>query len=566
VKHFFLLLAVSAAAWAQAVVPPPASSMTNEYLYYNKMHWAGTYVPTATYNSQDVVVENNVAYVSLVALSLGHDPATSPAWWTPLPNSGSSSGSSSWLTLQNTPFADVRPYNFAPQSPGGSLVSGNNSVTLNPLPPGVISGDYLQVSGGSGTPEACVVSGVSGSSVTLNCANAHSGAWVVGSATAGAQEAANANPGGLVYFPVGNYPMYAPITLSPPTTASAIGCASWGAVLTAQTAAANIVNAFSGNPSSVVGCAFASAVTRTGGAAIQLGNGTSDNSAGARFSRNLILNQYNGFYAASGYDWTFTENLVNSSNYDMLIRNLVNGDQGDFTIANNQFVQFSAGPIPPAVIRWESAGGMKFSGNKIVSGAYYGIDCVCTASVCTGDINIVNNSIEDWQTAGIRISTSNAAVGNGAIVGNQLVGTGVGITLSGASSGLITVFSITGNVIGANSALLLGAYTDYITFAANIINGGSSPANYVIDATAFTGNFALIANNLLSASSIPQYGGASTAVLVDPESYIAFASLPTAARFGSSIAVTGVTAASNPCTAGAVNSTARRVGTAWKCD
>jgi hypothetical protein len=75
-------------ARGQAVVtPPPASSTSNNSLYYNKMHWAGTWSATVTYNSQDVVSVGGVGYVSLVPLNLNNPPSTSLQWWVPLPNS-----------------------------------------------------------------------------------------------------------------------------------------------------------------------------------------------------------------------------------------------------------------------------------------------------------------------------------------------------------------------------------------------------------------------------------------------------------------------------------------------
>jgi len=89
-------------------------------------------------------------------------------------------------------------YSFAPQSPGGSLAVGNNVVTLSPVPQGVNGTDtdhWLWISGGTGTAEAVLITGgtaVAGSAsgtVIVNCANTHSGAWMIQSATGGIQEA-----------------------------------------------------------------------------------------------------------------------------------------------------------------------------------------------------------------------------------------------------------------------------------------------------------------------------------------------------------------------------------------
>jgi hypothetical protein len=124
-------------------------------------------------------------------------------------------------------------YIFTAQSPGGSLAIGNNLITLAPVPLGVNWNDayhYLYVSGGVGTAEACLIvaagpgtatSGAASGTLTLNCANTHSGAWTIQSATAGIQEAISATPwepGGEIRIPppaAGTFwDVYAPITIT----------------------------------------------------------------------------------------------------------------------------------------------------------------------------------------------------------------------------------------------------------------------------------------------------------------------------------------------------------------
>jgi hypothetical protein len=97
---------------------------------------------------------------------------------------------------------------FPPQSPGGNLVVGNNSITLSPVPQGVNGTNtehWLYISGGTGAAEAVKITGgsaVSGAptgALIVNCANAHSGAWTIGTATAGIQEAAYSIPASGIY-------------------------------------------------------------------------------------------------------------------------------------------------------------------------------------------------------------------------------------------------------------------------------------------------------------------------------------------------------------------------------
>ena len=92
----------------------------------------------------------------------------------------------------------TRTYNFTPQSPGGALSAGSNVITLAPVPLGVNGSDVnhpVYLSGGTGAAEAplitggTAVSGAASGTLFITCANAHSGAWTISSATGGIQEA-----------------------------------------------------------------------------------------------------------------------------------------------------------------------------------------------------------------------------------------------------------------------------------------------------------------------------------------------------------------------------------------
>jgi hypothetical protein len=138
-------------------------------------------------------------------------------------------------------------FHFTAQSPGGSLIIGNNLITLSPVPVGVNWNDayhYLYISGGTGTAEACLIvaagpgsatSGAASGTLTISCANTHSGAWTIQSATAGIQEAVNslAADGGTVTVPVGNWFTYATITVANRPNIQIVG-ASTGARINPQ--------------------------------------------------------------------------------------------------------------------------------------------------------------------------------------------------------------------------------------------------------------------------------------------------------------------------------------------
>ncbi|HLZ39394.1 MAG TPA: hypothetical protein VKQ11_00435 [Candidatus Sulfotelmatobacter sp.] len=138
-----------------------------------------------------------------ISLSDPGGVATGVTSWGPLGNSrtGAVIPATNDYTLrqiQNVPFLNVLDFNFAPQAPGTSLSPGANVITLTPVPPGVNGADgshYLYISGGTGAAEAVLITGgtaVSGGAsgtVIVNCANSHSGAWTIASASGGLREA-----------------------------------------------------------------------------------------------------------------------------------------------------------------------------------------------------------------------------------------------------------------------------------------------------------------------------------------------------------------------------------------
>lgn len=132
------------------------------------------------------------------------------------------------VTWKNDPGKLASEYNFAAQTPGGSLTSGAGAtVTLTPVPAGVNGTDanhYLYVSGGTGTAEAVLitggtaVAGAASGTVTFTPANNHTGAWTIRSATAGMQEAVQeietGTGRGVVELGAGLIEIFAPTTIT----------------------------------------------------------------------------------------------------------------------------------------------------------------------------------------------------------------------------------------------------------------------------------------------------------------------------------------------------------------
>lgn len=132
-----------------------------------------------------------------------------------LGSGGGGASSANWLTIANPPFVDTRRYNFTPQSPGAALSAGACSFTMRPVPTGLLATDYLYISGGTGTAEAVPVTSIVGNTVNATCANSHSGAYTVASATAGIQQAVNvATVGSIVQVPSGATQVWAETRIS----------------------------------------------------------------------------------------------------------------------------------------------------------------------------------------------------------------------------------------------------------------------------------------------------------------------------------------------------------------
>jgi hypothetical protein len=170
-------------------------------------------------------------------------------------------------------------YNFTPQSPGGSLVIGANVITLTPVPDGINATNtnhYLYISGGTGTAEAVKIiggtaaAGAASGTVIVTCANTHSGAWTIKSATAGIQEAIfAAGIFGSVFIPGGSHYLYGPINVNYSTALEGVPQVSF---LRCQFPTGDVV-IFEGKPNwtgfnnaSAFGLVVWSDVTRTSGA------------------------------------------------------------------------------------------------------------------------------------------------------------------------------------------------------------------------------------------------------------------------------------------------------------
>ena len=110
--------------------------------------------------------------------------------------------------------APAADYNWS-QTPGVNISAGPNTITLTPVPLGIsgsATGNHVYLSNGVGAAEPVLitggtaVSGAASGTLSFTAGNAHAGAWTIGSASFGLQEAINvlgAGNGGTVRLPTG---------------------------------------------------------------------------------------------------------------------------------------------------------------------------------------------------------------------------------------------------------------------------------------------------------------------------------------------------------------------------
>jgi hypothetical protein len=147
------------------------------------------------------------------------------------------------LTNVANVFVSTKLYNFTPQTPGGTLSIGSNTIHFSPVPSGVrfVAGTkhYLYVSGGLDAAEACLITGddIPSGNIIITCTSIHRGSFSVSSASSGIYEAVSAYSGvGMFVMPKGTLPIYATILL--PTKVSLLGQGSSATIL-APTSVAN---------------------------------------------------------------------------------------------------------------------------------------------------------------------------------------------------------------------------------------------------------------------------------------------------------------------------------------
>jgi Pectate lyase superfamily protein len=345
------------------------------------------------------------------------------------------------------------PLPFAPQTPGGNLIAGSNVITLSPVPAGVNATDqnhFLYISGGAGAAEAALITGgtaVAGApsgTVIVTCANTHSGAWTIQSATAGIMEAvclAQAAGGGTVHMPAGKFTLHSRISV--PGNTSLIGAGRGVTIL--QVAAGEFQNTppwqFAFNPSGVAIGAFATAKVTLRSFTVDMQGATQTAAPNGGYGIELINVNFsliedtevnNGPILTAGNTF-IPYGVQGTSNNNLIFGNYVFNQVG--------------------TVSGEGSGGFMIGGtNNRVIGNY--VSNGCNAPFVSGGTNIVfiANVFEllgSTQVAGSQAFSSDNGT-NITFIGNVCIGNGTGpaafAVTTDANSPVATNTTFIGNV------------------------------------------------------------------------------------------------------------------------
>ena len=388
--------------------------------------------------------------------------------------------------VPTSPFVISSAYNFTPQTPGGNLVIGANVVTLSPVPPGVNGNDtnhYLYISGGTGTPEAAriiggtAISGAPTGTVIIQCANTHSGAWSMQSATAGVQEATNTLiplGGGQVIVPAGSHNFYGTYT-APSTVPLLITGMGAGSVIT--------VNQTTGTVFKFDGYGFDYRLTnlriKTPGSTPQNVTAIDVGASNTFVAEGLVMNGFGIFFLVNG---PTNLNYINRNTMTLPYTNAQGiyfpgtTSSGNTIISNNTITSSTSGGFTAGIYIVGSSGvsGLWISRNNIYQ-ASYGV----YASGTCGQVFSTNNAYQNTASIGLafvpgtgRYQRSITSIGD-----NFETGLGIGIQIGGQGGTVDSVAVTNCNInIGGTEGIIIAAGATNTTLSNCIVSENSQNA------------------------------------------------------------------------------------------
>lgn len=148
-RALLLCVVLASTAFGQAIQPgtqtdqPNQIAVTTSWLYANKMHYAGAWSSSTSYNAQDVVTYNGLTYVSLAVLNQNNTPSTSMLWWASVGGGGTVAGADTQIQY-NASGALGASSNFTWAQTGGS----SGTILTNRNPSGAAE---IDIDGAAGT-------------------------------------------------------------------------------------------------------------------------------------------------------------------------------------------------------------------------------------------------------------------------------------------------------------------------------------------------------------------------------------------------------------------------------
>lgn len=373
------------------------------------------------------------------------------------------------------------------QTPGGALSSGlSQTITLNPCPLGVAGADtnhYLYISGGTGTPEAALItggtctSGAATGTVILTPANSHSGGWIIGSATGGIQEAHNAISGGRIILPT-RLDVYATSFLTKGVTISGQGMDfampnAAGTVITVHgTGYCAFDSDYLGGFQFESFFLYQAGSDTAGGCGIRLNSTAPSNpNIGTRITNVQMQGQYDSILTDNAAGWVVQGARLSAFVHDaVIVRDTNNPDAGDPSITATEM--YASAGTPNACVEQFSAGGLRYVNNKCNGPAHYGY--VLNNNVGdTSQILIIASSFDQQTDVSVSLNATHAFPD--VVIADNTISCGAATTSwQGvlANQALVNSGSITGNVFVCNGAA--GTTGIQITAAQNLHISGNT--------------------------------------------------------------------------------------------
>jgi len=321
----------------------------------------------------------------------------------------------------------------APTSTTATVITANVTDGTY-LPTGSDSGmeidipfNYIRISGGTGTAETqplqsggnCTPGAISGT-VVVNTSQTHTGAWSIGTATAGIQEAslyAQTLPnGGEVRLPNGNVTVYATTVLLSGLPVTFRGSGPWATAILADTSLATHDIFYCPGPSCInqfFDMTIAGTSSTTSGAAIHL----KDNTSGyPKISNVRSVDTYVGFWIDNS-DYvdvlnSYYDQYVNTTAYAGL---WVSGSSSDSHITGGHYTT-PAVNVPTMLdygILITGADGVTISSVSVRGSIGIGIEpAFGTGSLILGSVFVNNVIVDTCRNNAVRILSTGTPAGN----------------------------------------------------------------------------------------------------------------------------------------------------------